>query len=425
MSTETENKIQFRQQALQGRYDYNTMTSAIPVFRYYSFPLLAVLSFLCSAAVLWGFLGSVPTWIQGEGILLPFNNLVQSVISPDGPAIVTAFHHKPGDTVKEGETIVTLDKPTLREQITILQYKLKQTQAIYNKMQENSKKEYAERLSRITTQNEQIKKSIQLQSEFQKNSEDLLAVKKNLQSKHLITNSDVLSQQQNIIIARLQAEDLRERIIGNEFQLSQLSDNWNDKLRNLELQILSLKNDIEVQQKQLELMKAVKSPGDGNINFLHKAVGDSAIAGEILATILGDSKTLEVVSYVPAQDAELIEVGQRVLISPTIYQKEEYGSMEGEVTFISDLPISPQEIMSTFKNEDLVKLFTNKGPTFKIKIKLTSDSSSSTGVKWTSSQGPDKKLSQGTLVHTQVSVRERSPINLIMPAVRSLWGGSR
>ncbi|MEI8295089.1 MAG: NHLP bacteriocin system secretion protein [Alphaproteobacteria bacterium] len=422
MDSEAENKIKFRQQALQHRYADDTATAAIPVFRYYSAPLLAVLSLVCSGAVMWGFFGSIPTWIQGEGILLPLNHSVQGVISPDGPGVVIALHNKPGDTVKQGDIIFTLDKPSIRESIIVLGYKLKNTQDIYAKMQEDAKKDNAERAAQIATQNEKLKKAIEVETEFQKNSEDLLKIKKGLQDKHLITNSEILAQRQNTLSSMRQVEEVQGRMLNNELTVTQLLDSWNDKLRNLELQILVMQNDIEVQQKQLELMKEVKSPANGTINYLHKIVGDNVIAGDTLATILEPSETLEVVSYVPAIDAELIEIGQRALVSPTIYKQEEYGNIEGTVTFISDLPTSPQEIMTTYKNEDLVKLFTSRGPTFKIKIKLTEDATSPNKIKWTSSRGPSRKLSQGTLVHAQVSIRERAPISLIMPAVRSVFG---
>lgn len=419
---EPKNKIEFREQALQNRYDRDTTTSAISVFRYYSLPLIGVLTLVCLAVILWGLLGSVPTWIQGEGILLPLNNQVHSIISPDGPGIVINFHKKPGDSVKQGEVLVTLDKPISRQQIGVAQDKLNATQKIYDRVKKDSEEEYAKRFSQIQTQNAQIRKSIQTRTDFQKKTDDLLKTQGILQLKNLLSHKDFLLNQQNALSFKRQTEELVEKIATNEFDLSQFHNSWEDKLRTLELEILTLKKEINSQQKQLELMQAVKSPVDGVINFLHKTVGDSVTAGEVLATILDPSEILEVVSYVPAKDYELIQVDKRALVSSTLYKKEEYGNIEGKVSFISDLPVSSQEIMATFQNEELVKMFTKDGPVYKIKIQLTVDPSTPSGLVWTSSQGPSKKLPRGILVHSQVSIRERAPVSLIVPALRSLWG---
>lgn len=73
---------------------------------------------LVAAGILWGIFGSVPTKIQGQGVLIKGGG-VQNII-PTTTGHLTDIRVAAGDTVKSGQTIARVDQPQLVDEITVL-----------------------------------------------------------------------------------------------------------------------------------------------------------------------------------------------------------------------------------------------------------------------------------------------------------------
>jgi HlyD family secretion protein len=55
-------------------------------------------------------------------------------------------------------------------------------------------------------------------------------------------------------------------------------------------------------------------------------------------------------------------------------------------------------------------------------VELVGESGNASGYRWSSSKGPDSKLTAGTTASVRITVEERAPITFLLPFLRE-WSG--
>ncbi len=282
--------------------------------------LLAIACLLISA-IAWGFLGSIPTKIEGHGILLNNGGVFSLQHHTSGQVIDVRFKH--GDMVKKGDVVARIEQPKLVAEINSLQ-------SILSKMESNKRVD----------------------------SPDYKAVEK-------------------------QVIQLREELDYDSQIISEIS---------------------------------------GRILELNIKKGSIIQPGETLVTLdqYGGTVKMEAVIYVPAELGGDIFVGMEAQISPTIMNKEEYGFMLGRVTAISDYPATTQSMMQTLGNENLVALLAGQGAPLMVLIDLIPDSSTKSGYRWSSPEGPPISIHSGTIIKSAVITNREKPISKVIPFFSSV-----
>lgn len=112
------------------------------------FALMAIGCILISAIV-WGFFGSIPTKISGQGILINNGGVFSVQHHTSGQVIDIRFN--PGDMVKKGDVIARIEIPELALKINSLQNNLVDMES--NKQMESSKyKEVEKEIKRLREQ---------------------------------------------------------------------------------------------------------------------------------------------------------------------------------------------------------------------------------------------------------------------------------
>src|SRR5262249_55561985 len=146
---------------------------------------------------------------------------------------------------------------------------------------------------------------------------------------------------------------------------------------------------------------SVISPFSGRVNELLVDRGDVVNPGTTILQVEqvgGRSETLRAVLFVPAAEGKKIHPGLPARISPTTVKREEYGFMLGRVTTTAPLPSSPRGMSHLLGNEALATKLMKEGPPIQIDVELLPDPTTPTGYRWSSSRGPDLKISSGTLM---------------------------
>lgn len=123
--------------------------------------------------------------------------------------------------------------------------------------------------------------------------------------------------------------------------------------------------------------------------------------------------------YTPLTDAKKVKPGMKVQISPSSIKKEEFGSLVGAIVSVAEFPSSVSAIKATLGNDELVKTFSQIRAPVEIQVELEPDSTTFSGYKWSSSAGPQAKLSSGTIATASIIVEEQAPISLVLPFLRS------
>jgi HlyD family secretion protein len=74
------------------------------------------------------------------------------------------------------------------------------------------------------------------------------------------------------------------------------------------------------------------------------------------------------------------------------------------------------------ENRTLVQEMMHDGAPLRAVVALDADPNTASGLHWSSSQGPNQRISQGTLIDGEVVTEYRRPIALAIPLLKSLLG---
>ena len=109
-----------------------------------------------------------------------------------------------------------------------------------------------------------------------------------------------------------------------------------------------------------------------------------------------------------------------VQVTPSTVKRERFGGVTGAVTSVSSLPATPQGALVLIGNEETVKSLMSGDRNLEVFAQLQEDSTTESGYQWSSSKGPQQKLSAATTTTVRVKVGEQSPISYIIPLLKSL-----
>jgi HlyD family secretion protein len=189
-----------------------------------------------------------------------------------------------------------------------------------------------------------------------------------------------------------------------------------------QLQVQDLERNLNVVEKELEIAQNVVSPYGGEVLEVKVSPGATVAAGDPVLSIQPDVQDLQVLLYLPAAQAKNVKPGMDVEISPSTVKPEEFGFIRGMVTYVSDFPDTPAELMRNFENEALVKSLTNDGPVTEVHVEMQKNPKTPSGYQWSSPRGPSLTLSGGTLCTAEIVTRWQKPITLVLPALRRAFG---
>lgn len=377
--------------------------------------LLALFLLLC-CAVFWGVFGSIPTKVMGQGILIKTGGVFDIPSLAGG--VVRGVYFGPGDRVKKGQVVARLQQRELLSQVEEKRLLLHDQEEEYERVLEHGTKEVqmekesiAQQRTNIENVMESLQAQIAWQEENRRNQEELV-------SEGLITRQQLLktrSELDRTIHERQRLENdlkkLKIRLlkIGEEKARSALAilQNINDTRRKLHL----------LNEKFKESAKVV-SPYTGRV--IEAAVEEGMMINQgtpvLFVELTGKRiKNLEAVLYFSEREGKKIKQGMKVQISPATVAKEEYGFLLGIVTDTADYPSTPQAMMKTLKNQNLVKSLAGEGAAISINADLIPTPYTTSGYKWSSPQGPPISLDTGTVCSATVTVSELRPIELIVP----------
>jgi hypothetical protein len=134
---------------------------------------------------------------------------------------------------------------------------------------------------------------------------------------------------------------------------------------------------------------------------------------------LGDP--MEAIAFVRAREARQLAVGAQALVLPGIYDRAEYGYINGAVTAIGAVA-SRDEMRAVLDDDRLVDRLAAGGPVVAVRVRLSPDPATATGVRWTASSGPAGTMVSGVPCAARLTVAERRPITLVVPALQRIFG---
>ncbi len=159
---------------------------------------------------------------------------------------------------------------------------------------------------------------------------------------------------------------------------------------------------------------------DGRVIELKVAAGALVTTGLSILTVEQanvDKGAIEAVIFVPASDGKQIRKDMTAQIVPSTVKREEYGYINGTVSFGSDYPTTVQSMNMLLQNDTLVRELAGKSTPFEVRARLIPADNYS-GFKWSSVTGAPVRVHAGTLCSSEIVVREQRPLSLVLPILK-------
>ena len=190
------------------------------------------------------------------------------------------------------------------------------------------------------------------------------------------------------------------------------------KILQQERLIAGLENDLDENSK-------IVSPAKGRVLEIIAREGDLLEKGAPILTLErmeGAGKDLEAIVYIDPNAGKKVCPGMKILISPSSVKQGESGAVFGEVTRVSEFPVSTQGMMTSLRNKELVQTLSSGEARFEVHADLVADSTTASGYRWSSGKGPRMKLQSGTLCTGSIVVDEQRPVTLVIPWSKKIFG---
>jgi HlyD family secretion protein len=162
------------------------------------------------------------------------------------------------------------------------------------------------------------------------------------------------------------------------------------------------------------------SPYSGQVLELLVNPGQLVSVGSGILNLEENANPLEIVVFFPASVGKQIKTGMKAEVAPSSYSPQQYGYMLANVDYVAPFLSSPPGMMRLLQNQNLVQLFLSQagGSPIEVHLALIPDSGTRSGYRWSSSRGPDAKVTAGTLASVSVAVSQQHPISLVLPETR-------
>ncbi len=411
----------FRKAALEKLSTPEKLDQLIKVTGPKAWIALATIIVALVTAIAWSFWGNVKTRLNVTGVLL--GGEIHEVVSTSQGQLVNLMVSI-GDEVKDGDIIAVIEQPQLTQQIEEAKALLAE-----RKFELEQLKSFGSQDTRL--QGEfigQQRLSLHLQiGALEKTLAFLgnqLETEKELQKKGLITTSQMVNTEQGIEGAINQIESLKAQIAQTSSQKLNLDFDSGQKVNLLKQRIAQAKRNLEQLTERYDIQSNIKSPYSGEVVEVLTDAGIIVGQGTPLFKLKnydGVAGDLRGVLYIPSQDGKKIKVGMEALVAPSTVQPQEFGFMKGEVTYVSDFPITQKGMMTSVKNDQLVQGLLGMGAPFEVHVKFQKDPESFSGFEWTSAQGPDVLINEGTSCFGKVTVKSEPPITIVVPALKKFF----
>jgi HlyD family secretion protein len=287
---------------------------------------------------------------------------------------------------------------------------------------ENAYRDNRNQISTIQTQLTELKsKEIEIEKSFRENRSqetEIRATLQQLDSQKITTEKSFRENRNSISEIEAQLQNLNTR----SKQLEQDNLIASNTRKN---EIIEVERTIAQTKQQIEERSQIRSSQSGCILSVSSTVGQVVSPGTRLGTLqpqaTGQTEITSIV-YFDVKDGKRIKSGMKMQITPDTVKRERFGGIVATVKSVSPYPVTLSTVATKVGNAELAETLTNKTAKVEVVASLVPESNNISGYHWSSSKGPDMKLTPGTTTAVRVKVEEQAPITFLLPFLRE-WSG--
>ena len=400
-------------------------------------PIVALVGLLGSGVV-WSLRGSIPTLVNGRGVLVRPRRIVP--IQALGGGRLESFHLRIGDTVRKGDLLGRLDQSELGA-------KIRENQEFLTTLrgQDGVRKAAEDRQEKLQEDQDRLERRF-LEAQ-RKNLEQGLAdaralhpfLQRRLESLTQATNQGLMAFAGPEFVAAQSSfrdndakiADYTARLEQIDGQLKQIETRFGALVKEhteasiaRQNQISDIQNQIALGHLQLTKSGDILSEYAGTVTEVFAAPGQVlAAGGRLLSLDIEDAGAPPLsVSFFPVRDGKRIQPGMIVQVTPDTVDRERFGGILGKVVSVSRLPVTKEGAVNTVGNPEIVSGLMGDGAYMEVTAQLDVDPSTYSGYRWSSSSGPELKMTSGVTTVSRVTVESRAPITYLIPILRETSG---
>ena len=429
----------FRKEALDRLSSPDDLERLMPATRGMDWLIIATTGLLLACVAGWSVVGRIPTAATGRGVILRPRHLMQVQTTAAGQ--IVALKVRAGDYVREGELIATTDQSMIEKRIAENRRNLaaleeqdrRRTAAAQRQTELQAKQDTTERAG-LEAQRTGLEKSLaeaqRVRPILEKHAE---SNRKLVQAKLLgFAAQEVADAETAVRDNEASIQDYTSRLGQIDGQLRQIETRGATLARQFLDESVERRNgmdqirrNIETDEFQIQEDGRVRSQYSGRVAEVMAAAGQVLPAGGRLLTLETEPAAdvgLVSISYFPVRDGKKIQPGMEIQVTPDTVERERFGGILGKVTSVSPIPVTKEGATGTIGNADVVNSLMPEGAYIEVRAQLEMDPATRSGYRWSSSRGPDMKVTSGLTHATRVTIEGRAPITYLLPIFRELTG---
>jgi len=410
----------FRASALQRAASPDELDHVVAITKPTDWILAAVLTMALLGAIIWGIYGRVPSRVSGQGILVGSGRVVDAVSAAEGR--LASLGVAVGDHVERGQVVARISQTDTEQKYRNAVEAYKERQREHEDMATRVAAELAAKASNFEKLEVAFNKVIEATDQRVRFLSVDVQNLEQLMAKGLTTRKALEDRRLELTEAQQRRTDSQNEILKLHAQKTDLETQRQHELQQAEFAANNARREMQALAGTLGRSSEVLSPISGRVVETETSIGSVLAVGTPVALIEDEGSSLEAVIYIPADQGKSVKPGFQVHIAPSTVKREEFGTMVGIVTSVSEFPVTPQGMSAVLHNDQLVKLFSKDGAPYAVIVSLEQDASTTSGYRWAVGKGPELHLTSGTLAQAEITARNRRPIDLVVPLLRKLTG---
>ncbi|HBB34607.1 MAG TPA: NHLP bacteriocin system secretion protein [Cyanobacteria bacterium UBA8803] len=287
---------------------------------------------------------------------------------------------------------------------------------------ENAYRENRNQVSSIQAQLKELStKEIGVEKSFRENRNQVSDIQTQLQQ----LNTQEISIEKSFRDNRSQVTDIQAQLQELDSRSKRLEQDNLQASNDRKNEIAEVERTIAQLEQQIKERSLIESPQEGCILEVSSVLGQVVSPGTRLGTLKTQEQgkvQLTSIAYFDVKDGKRIKPEMKMQITPDTVKRERFGGIVATVKSVSPYPVTSTTAASKLGNAELADAIAGKTPKVEVIAELVPESSNVSGYKWSSSKGPDTKLTAGTTTALRVTVEERAPITFLLPFLRE-WSG--
>jgi HlyD family secretion protein len=283
-------------------------------------------------------------------------------------------------------------------------------------------RENRNQIATIETQLTELKsKELEIDKTFRDNRSTIAEIKNQIQQ----LDGQKIATEKSFRDNRGQASELESQIQNLNTRSKQLEQENLQTANTRKNEIAEVERSIAQTKQQIEERSLIRSPQSGCVLEISSTVGQVVNPGTRFGTLQPQAPaTTQMASmlYFDVKDGKRIKPGMTMQITPDTVKRERFGGIVATVKSVSPYPVTSTTVATKVGNPELAETLTGKTAKVEVVANLATDLQNTSGYQWSSSKGPDTRLTPGTTTSVKVKVEEQAPIVFLLPFLRE-WSG--